>query len=580
MGPYAFAKLCEILRGTGRLKDNRNASVEEQVAKFLYILAHNERIRTDCVGAINGTHIRVKVSVIDAPRYRGRKEYTTQNVLAACDFDMRFTYVLPGWEGTASNSRIIKKALSREDKLIIPRGKYYLVDAGFMQRSGLMAPYRGVRYHLKEYSARGPENAEEIFNHRHSSLRNVIERRFVDTVTEIILACCILHNYLMGVDPDERLNVEVDQDISNGDIYNEARNSTNDSDADARRGAILRISIATRMWNDYSLKMSKTLKKRTDSEAKASNMRWIDDMDGFLLNVMLEEQNNGNRPNGTWSSHAYANMSKKCSTEFGYAIEKGNIKNRIKTLKGTFNSCHDLFKNMSGFAWNPITGLFEVEDEVWEPLIEANPNAKKWKRTPIQHYEKMFNLFSEDRANGEGSKGAKEKVRRWEKVRDDSVYLEENFDCFDEFSMPNVESYSPMVSPSYSCETSSKKAKKTPQMVEMLEKKMEIFQSGIDNVAASIRQGNEIAKEGLAIMVQGHEIAKEGLAIMEKGRPRCYSEDEVFSELVKIGIPTETQLDAMLFLIKVPAIMREFFGVPTSELRRQILLKMMYAKDL
>ena len=46
MRPYTFAKLCEILWGTGRLKDTRNASVEEQVAKFIYILAHNERIRT------------------------------------------------------------------------------------------------------------------------------------------------------------------------------------------------------------------------------------------------------------------------------------------------------------------------------------------------------------------------------------------------------------------------------------------------------------------------------------------------------------------------------------------------------
>ena len=52
-----------------------------------------------------------------------------------------------------------------------------------------------------------------------------------------------------------------------------------------------------------------------------------------------------------------------------------------------------------------------------------------------------------------------------------------------------------------------------------------------------------------------------------------------FSELVKIGIPTEHQLDAMLFLIKDPAKMRAFFGIPTSELRQQILLKMMYAKE-
>ena len=95
-------------------------------------------------------------------------------------------------------------------------------------------------------------------------------------------------------------------------------------------------------------------------------------------------------------------------------------------------------------------------------------------------------MFFKDRANGEGCISAKEKVRWWENERGDSVNLEENIIFFNKFSMLNVESYSPMVSLSYSCETSFKKAKKTPQMVEMLEKQMENFQSRIDNVATSI----------------------------------------------------------------------------------------------
>ena len=74
----------------------------------------------------------------------------------------------------------------------------------------------------------------------------------VDMVIKIILAC-ILHNYLMGVNPDERLIVEVNQEISNDDIHNEARNNTNDSDVDARKWVILRTSITTRMLNDYVL---------------------------------------------------------------------------------------------------------------------------------------------------------------------------------------------------------------------------------------------------------------------------------------------------------------------------------------
>ncbi len=60
-----------------------------------------------------------------APRYRGRKDYPTMNVLCACSFDLKFTYVLSGWEGTASDSRILKDALSREDKLEVPEGNIF-----------------------------------------------------------------------------------------------------------------------------------------------------------------------------------------------------------------------------------------------------------------------------------------------------------------------------------------------------------------------------------------------------------------------------------------------------------------------
>lgn len=88
-----------------------------------------------------------------------------------------------------------------------------------------------------------PENAENIFNHRHSFLRKVIERTssvlkkqfpiisrtielffvVVDIVIEIILSCCILYNCLVGVDLDKKLIVEVDRELSNNDILNESR---------------------------------------------------------------------------------------------------------------------------------------------------------------------------------------------------------------------------------------------------------------------------------------------------------------------------------------------------------------------
>ncbi|KAG6486803.1 hypothetical protein ZIOFF_055383 [Zingiber officinale] len=223
----------------------------------------------DCVGALDGTHIRVKVSDEDAPRYRGRKDWPTTNVLAACSFDLKFTYILSGWEGTASDSRIVKNALSRRDKLLIPHGKYYLVDSGFMLKRGLITPYRGIRYHLKEYSRCGPTNAKELFNLRHASLRNAIERAFgvlkkrfpiiasgtephyeINIRTDIILACCILHNFLMGVDPDERLISEVDHELSVN--YDNEVSCNERQDDDWSQGNMIRDNIANVMWSDYN----------------------------------------------------------------------------------------------------------------------------------------------------------------------------------------------------------------------------------------------------------------------------------------------------------------------------------------
>lgn len=52
--------------------------------------------------------------------FRGRKHTITQNVLAAVDFDLRFTYVLAGWEGSAHDALILSDALERQDGLRVP----------------------------------------------------------------------------------------------------------------------------------------------------------------------------------------------------------------------------------------------------------------------------------------------------------------------------------------------------------------------------------------------------------------------------------------------------------------------------
>jgi hypothetical protein len=93
---------------------------------------------------------------------------------------------------------------------------------------------------LSEYGPRNrPTNARELFNLRHSSLRVTIERAFgalknrfrildnkpfhpFKTQVKLVLACCILHNWIIGfgldeVVPNENWVPPMDQDTSHID---------------------------------------------------------------------------------------------------------------------------------------------------------------------------------------------------------------------------------------------------------------------------------------------------------------------------------------------------------------------------
>jgi hypothetical protein len=95
-------------------------------------------------------------------------------------------------------------------------GKYYLVDSGYPNRTGYLAPYKGSTYHLPEFHLRrhrAPQGKYEMFNYLHSSLRNVIERAFgvlkqkwrilkklpsfsPEIQAQIIIACMALYNFI------------------------------------------------------------------------------------------------------------------------------------------------------------------------------------------------------------------------------------------------------------------------------------------------------------------------------------------------------------------------------------------------
>ena len=73
--------------------------------------------------SLDGTYIRVKIPSVDKPRYRTRKGDIATNMLGVCTPDLQFVYVLPGWERSVADSRVLRDAITRRHGLKVPHGK-------------------------------------------------------------------------------------------------------------------------------------------------------------------------------------------------------------------------------------------------------------------------------------------------------------------------------------------------------------------------------------------------------------------------------------------------------------------------
>jgi hypothetical protein len=128
-----------------------------------------------------------------------------------------------------------------------------------------LSPYRKVRYHLQEFSDHPPENARELFNLRHASLRTTIERGFgvlkkrfrvlgaepfwsFETQVEVVLVCCVLHNHIVGVDPDDPIMGDTASEVGSQRIVHQTRREAQE---ESREWNDKRDEISEAMWIDY-----------------------------------------------------------------------------------------------------------------------------------------------------------------------------------------------------------------------------------------------------------------------------------------------------------------------------------------
>ncbi|MFQ6667265.1 hypothetical protein Gotur_033348 [Gossypium turneri] len=124
MNRITFFKLCEMLQTLGGLKSSRNMLIDEQSQLHLILQTQGG----------NGSRYWSDIAT---------------NMSGVCTPDMHFVYVLPSWEASVADGRVLRDAISRRHGLKVPHGKGYQ-----------------------------PSTSEEFFNMKHASAHNVIERCF------------------------------------------------------------------------------------------------------------------------------------------------------------------------------------------------------------------------------------------------------------------------------------------------------------------------------------------------------------------------------------------------------------------
>lgn len=98
---------------------------------------------------------------------------------------------------------------------------------------------------------------------------------------------------------------------------------------------------------------------------------WSDRMNEYLIDSLLHQQAIGNRGEAKFLSVAYDSIISGVGERFGVAIDRNNIKNRLKYIKEAFHECRNLLGEDRRFKWCPESGRFNADPNVWRELIEV-----------------------------------------------------------------------------------------------------------------------------------------------------------------------------------------------------------------
>ncbi|KAJ8001008.1 hypothetical protein DPEC_G00186350 [Dallia pectoralis] len=179
---------------------------------------------SNVVGAIDGSHVRIKPPQQHRLDYLNYKGFYSVNMQAICDSNGRFLDIFVGYPGSVHDTRIMKNSSFYRTRQYPPTGYILLGDGGYPCLDTpvcLITPYKE------------PVNGQiqGRFNYYHARARSIIERAFGMMKTRwrstlfralevkptfaplVIASCAFLHNVCLDnedlLEPDEDAELDI-----------------------------------------------------------------------------------------------------------------------------------------------------------------------------------------------------------------------------------------------------------------------------------------------------------------------------------------------------------------------------------
>ena len=193
------------------------------------------------IGSVDGKHVRIARPRRSGSLFYNYKGYFSIVLLAICNAEYEFTYVNIGAEGKASDGGTWRQC-TFHDYLHDDQNPMNIPDPAFLPEINKTLPYfligddafKLTPNVMKPFPGSSESRKEKVYNYRHCRCRRVIENTFgimtsrfrifhrsievqPDFVQNIVLACCILHNFMSREAKQDYMNdAAVDHEMPDG----------------------------------------------------------------------------------------------------------------------------------------------------------------------------------------------------------------------------------------------------------------------------------------------------------------------------------------------------------------------------